>query len=702
MASFRQHLQNLCAEFEVLQRENGSLAKQNFDLRQRLHVLTADRNSIACHEPAGFVQDHVIETMALEGGQGCDVRDLDSGLATACGGGPRTSKAVTPKSRPREDFSISAEDMPMFSTDASSTRASPHPYESLRARASKRSSSKAHMSHREEQFHRLAQNGRISAEQCFALIERLDPFPAEETLEHVVETVKYVNILSVKSERSGPSELGVAIADDEVGIGMTFQSFLHLMDEDDIGDESLTDNLRQAFIQETTDHIAEVSRRIVEDRQPRPEPGPQGYVAFLLDTIPAVVIVLNAIAIGLQTDIATDDIFWEVLEILFTLFFGAEFLVKLRVLGMKTYFWGKDYLWNIFDLFCLTTALVDMSITYTVRMLSPGEESANLGIFMLLKILRLARLTRLVRLLRFKVCNELKMIVQGVFSGVRTLFWAIVLLFVVVFLLGIVMRKLVGSEHLEFETLPAAMFTLFRCFTDGCSATDGTPLHENLRVRYGGVFMIFYILIFLFVTIGIFNLIMAIFIDNVVTAHVQRKQTELGESAARMEVNIQESIANLLGRTAECANDGSLLARTTNHIDTFTPEGKAQELATRRESASHMLESLKEGNIQIPRDVFQMWLDDPIMLNMLDEADIETSTKSDLFDVLDVDMGGELGLDELVGGLMRLRGPISKSDIVAIRLKVQYLTQLIEDVWRHCGCDKTSRLFATLAIKKEC
>ena len=29
----------------------------------------------------------------------------------------------------------------------------------------------------------------------------------------------------------------------------------------------------------------------------------------------------------------------------------------------------------------------------------------------------------------------------------------------------------------------------FRCFTDGCSAYDGTPLSERLREAYGGPFI---------------------------------------------------------------------------------------------------------------------------------------------------------------------------------------------------------------------
>merc|ERR1712083_945645 len=97
------------------------------------------------------------------------------------------------------------------------------------------------------------------------------------------------------------------------------------------------------------------------------------------------------------------------------------------------------------------------------------------------------------------------------------------------------------------------------------------------------------------------------------------------------------------------------------------------------ESLNATLES--NEHTMIPRNVFNHWLYDPQMLATLEEADIETSTKLELFDVLDVDMGGELGLDELIGGLMRLRGPISKTDVVAIRLKVRYMTKLVEDIW---------------------
>merc|ERR1712083_1009707 len=93
---------------------------------------------------------------------------------------------------------------------------------------------------------------------------------------------------------------------------------------------------------------------------------------------------------------------------------------------------------------------------------------------------------------------------------------------------------------------------------------------------------------------------------------------------------------------------------------------------------------------RITREIFNKWLnDDRRMLNILEELDIETSTKYELFDMLDVDMGGELEFGELVEGLMRVRGPIAKCDIVATRLSVRYLTKLMECICDELGCDRT-------------
>merc|ERR1719444_623078 len=60
--------------------------------------------------------------------------------------------------------------------------------------------------------------------------------------------------------------------------------------------------------------------------------------------------------------------------------------------------------------------------------------------------------------------------------------------------------------------------------------------------------------------------------------------------------------------------------------------------------------------------------------------DIGTTNRADLFHVLDSDMSGSLQLNELLHGLMKLRGPAEKCDVVATMLAVKHLTPMVEEL----------------------
>ncbi|CAE7648974.1 Cacna1c [Symbiodinium pilosum] len=273
-----------------------------------------------------------------------------------------------------------------------------------------------------------------------------------------------------------------------------------------------------------------------------------------------------------------------------------------------------------------------------------------------MKIFRLARLARLIRALRFRAFHELKLIVMGVVSGLRVIGWAIVLLLMVVYAIGVVMRNFVGDRQQEFETVLAAMFTCFRCFTDGCTAYDGTSLAARLHLDYGGVFLIGYIFIIMLITVGVFNLIMAVFIENVMSSQFTRKQNEISETALPMEMKIKEHIIRKLG------------LRRRSFRETSDPK-------TRSEGMDWVLQA-KGRNIS--REEFATWLQDADFLRVLEEASIDVSGRVGLFDVLDADGGGELSVNELVTGLMSLRGPVTKGDVIGIQLKVRHLVSMIE------------------------
>eukprot|EP00440_Ansanella_granifera_P025118 gb/GFBE01027287.1/.p1 GENE.gb/GFBE01027287.1/~~gb/GFBE01027287.1/.p1 ORF type:complete len:577 (+),score=118.92 gb/GFBE01027287.1/:1-1731(+) len=375
-----------------------------------------------------------------------------------------------------------------------------------------------------------------------------------------------------------------------------------------------------------------------------------------LDVVPGFVIVANSLVIGLSSDIMRGHVAWEILELAFLIFYALEIAIKVKIYGMRTYF-GYRQLWNWFDLACLVFGIVDCATTWSVRVATTLNDDSkfsdvDLNSLMMIKIFRLARLARLVRLARHRVFYELRLMITGLVSGFRVLGWAIVLLCVIIYVFGLACTSFLGESREEFSDLPASMFTLFRCFTEGCDAYDGTPLPEHLRKQFGAWFMLAHIFTMVFATIGVFNLITAIFIDNVVSSQHARKLKLLADSGEKWEAELKDEVCDLMG----VVGSFDLVTASLSHADKLEVLNKA-------------LEDLEGFNVTQER--FQTWLEEPRFTSLLEDAEIEVPSARNLFAVLDADGGGCLSPNEILEGLLRLRGPVTKGDIIGISLKVQ-------------------------------
>ncbi|CAE7542248.1 unnamed protein product, partial [Symbiodinium pilosum] len=100
-----------------------------------------------------------------------------------------------------------------------------------------------------------------------------------------------------------------------------------------------------------------------------------------------------------------------------------------------------------------------------------------------------------------------------------------------------------------------------------------------------------YILMIMIVSVGVFNLIMAIFIDNVTGSQQARRNRELADTAERVRVTIKEHVARFLGKDIRNR-------RTFIHGD-----------MTKR--ADLLDEQLTAEEVVIHRESFQRWLQDP-------------------------------------------------------------------------------------------
>merc|ERR1719330_1047871 len=105
-----------------------------------------------------------------------------------------------------------------------------------------------------------------------------------------------------------------------------------------------------------------------------------------------------------------------------------------------------------------------------------------------------------------------------------------------VYVLALVLREMLGREQHDhiwelFNSVPQSMFTTFRCSFGDCTTLDGAPLFQHVQGDYGGWFSLFYCLFVFSFTIGVFNVISAIFVESTMAAAMAleqgRKQSRL-------------------------------------------------------------------------------------------------------------------------------------------------------------------------------
>jgi len=85
-------------------------------------------------------------------------------------------------------------------------------------------------------------------------------------------------------------------------------------------------------------------------------------------------------------------------------------------------------------------------------------------------------------------------------------------------------------------------------------------------------------------------------------------------------------------------------------------------------------------NLQITREIFDLVLRDPEVQRLLADLDISVTNHRNFFDALDANGNGILDIAELIDGLLMLRGPSDKTDVVAALLGIRAVRTLTMQV----------------------
>lgn len=540
--------------------------------------------------------------------------------------------------------------------------------------------------------------------------------PSDDALKKMVRNLKDLALKRVSrgDDTAGMSKVYNPEAEYAHEDAISFALFAALMLSESLGEDvdsttmAQLDELRACFIED--DHAALVAQalhvsksNLDEEQGTKHKTSLQLCVARWLDPLMAGVIIVNAVTIGLSTN--SDLRAWEILEYIFCSAYLLEFIIKNKVFGCLEYWFGEAWAWNLFDFACLIMGIFDA----TVRIMESSSDidtGINLSELNVVRVTRLARLTRLVRLVKF--FKELSLMVSGLFNGLRTMAWSVLLLFVLIYVIGVGCTQLLGAGEEDiphrdelFSTVDKSMFTVFRCLTDGCTNVDGTPLNQRLMEEYGLLFMLVYCLLVVLITFGLFNLFMAIFVES--TMQTAKFNDQKVAAARRQEfMRVGRKLKTVVAKFTRALLDEDQQKRSIGTPALLGQENQlhAQKLRKwcaakfgftwlvadqeREDDARELLLSLGEvqdiGEVEVSRSLFEQVLTEPGIQRLLDELELADTDRLDLFDVLDADGSGSLTIEEIVSGMLKVRGEARKGDVVAIRLAIRSLQHAIKQI----------------------
>jgi len=361
-----------------------------------------------------------------------------------------------------------------------------------------------------------------------------------------------------------------------------------------------------------------------------------------------LLILVNTAYIGIETDHNRDtgETIWLLCDAIFATLFTLELL--LRMLGRSLW---RTYLrdpWNIFDIFLVCFALIDLSLEIASRLMS-SDGTGGLSQLTILRVGRILRLVRIVRLLRF--FKELWLIVSGILESLKLLVWTWLLILLVIYIFGIFVTRSLGQPYgcaaalaqvgqcdpsmdEYFGNVVRSMFTLFQMMT----LEKWSEIARASMIHDGASWLLF-ILFLTVTTFAILNVVIAVIVEKTMS------------SVAVIETNV--------GKSMDKDRHGAL-----------------QQLR----EIFNLADAAHQG--MLTRDMFKEALKNPEVIRNLHAVDIDLRREGEgLFDTLDFDDSGSLDMDEFCQGALRARGVAKSKDILALQCDLFRTQQaMIKDI----------------------
>lgn len=277
----------------------------------------------------------------------------------------------------------------------------------------------------------------------------------------------------------------------------------------------------------------------------------------IFESATLVVIALNAVWIGYDTDensgvasLADAPLVFQVVENIFCAYFFLEWCVRFDAFARKIDC-IKDMWFNfdsvlvvlmVFETWVMFAILKIMESSSSSGSMASSERLGDASVLKLLRLLRLTRMARMVRLLR--AMPELMILIKGMAVAMRSVFFTLCLLMVIIYIFGIAFAQLtyntgVGDQY--FSNVPDAMNSLLLY---GTLLEDTPDVVNACGDEHFGLRALF-LLFILLASLTVMNMLVGVLVEVVsVVSSVEKEQLQVNFVKTRLFQMTEQMDAN--------------------------------------------------------------------------------------------------------------------------------------------------------------
>ncbi|CAE7949040.1 Dihydropyridine-sensitive L-type skeletal muscle calcium channel subunit alpha-1 [Symbiodinium microadriaticum] len=363
-----------------------------------------------------------------------------------------------------------------------------------------------------------------------------------------------------------------------------------------------------------------------------------GHPAF--DIFFGFVVMTNAVFLGVDVQRSITDpsphVILKTMQYIYTLLFIAELAMRVAAGGLQ-FFISEDWLWALVDVVIVLGALLDVVLDILEAVQATGSEMlsgidgvSSLKAFRIIRITRILKTVQVVRVFRFVMA--LRTLVTSIFHTLKALLWALILLFLIVYVFSVIFTSAVNEalsdpSHLlpaeaneqarrYFSSLYDTMLSLLMSIAGGVSWEEVIAPLRHVSEVWGVAFLVF----FSFTYFAVLNVVTAVFCTTALESAQNDHATVVQSLLDNKETHLSKlrAVFSSLGATETGAITYTMFEEKIN-----TPEIKGY------------LETLG-------LDVWDAW---------------------SFFKLLDTDGGGAIDIEEFFMGCLRFRGQASAMDV---------------------------------------